>query len=154
PIIDYSTAWAQSLPGQDHSPPTSDADYAAYAAAVSARYGPGGSFWRAHPGLPALPVRQLEIWNEPDNGSFWRPGPDAARYALLYAAARDAIHAVDPSGRVLVGGLSQAPTFLPAMLVADPTLRTGIDAVAIHPYGATPTAVLARVAQVRTVLTK
>ena len=152
PIIDYSAVWAQSLPGRDHSPPTSDVDYAAYAAAVAARYGQGGSFWRAHPGLTALPVRELEIWNEPDSRLFWIPAPDAARYALLYAAARDAIHAVDPGARVLVGGLTDEPTFLPAMLAADPSVRRRIDAVAIHPYGATPAAVLARVAEARRVL--
>ena len=50
PIIDYTAPWAQSVSGQDHSPPRSDADYAAYAGAFAARYGSGGTFWRAHPG--------------------------------------------------------------------------------------------------------
>ena len=36
PIIDYTAPWAQSVSGQDHSPPRSDADYAAYAAAFAA----------------------------------------------------------------------------------------------------------------------
>src|SRR5579884_1169082 len=67
PVIDYSPGWAQSVPGQDHSPPASDADYAAYAGAFAARYGPGGAFWSAHASLRALPVQEIEIWNEPDN---------------------------------------------------------------------------------------
>jgi hypothetical protein len=149
PIIDYSAPWAQSLPGHDHSAPTSDADYAAYAAAVAARYGEGGLFWRSNPKLRSLPVRELEIWNEPDNGLFWAPAPNAARYAQLYATAHDAIHAVDPSALVLVGGLSNAPAFLSAMLSSDPALRGLIDAVAIHPYAATPAAVLGRVVEAR-----
>jgi hypothetical protein len=37
PIIDYTAPWAQSVPGQDHSPPRSDADYAAYAGAFAQR---------------------------------------------------------------------------------------------------------------------
>ena len=34
PIIDYTAPWAQSVSGQDHSPPRSFADYAAYAGGV------------------------------------------------------------------------------------------------------------------------
>jgi hypothetical protein len=149
PIIDYSAPWAQSIPGQDHSPPSSDADYAAYAAAVAARYGPGGAFWRTRPGRPALPVQAFEIWNEPDNAQFWAPTADAGQYARLYAAAHDAIHAVDASARVVVGGLTDAPQFVPEMIAADPPVRGVIDAVAIHPYAAMPAAVVARVAQTR-----
>jgi polysaccharide biosynthesis protein PslG len=152
PIVDYTAGWAQSIPGQDHSPPSSSADYAAYAAALAARYGPDGSFWRAHPELPALPVDAFEIWNEPDNLAFWVPRPDAARYAQLYTAARDAIHAVDPSAHVVVGGLSAPTMFLPQLLAADPQLRGKIDGVAIHPYAGSPSGVLGNVRQTRRVL--
>ncbi len=67
----------------------------------------------------ALPVQLYEIWNEPDNPEFWAPHPDAAAYAQLYAAARAAILAADPSARVLVGGLTLPARFLPAMLSRD-----------------------------------
>ena len=77
PILDYTAPWAQSIAGQDHSPPSSDAAYAAYASAFAARYGTGGAFWRAHPGLRAEPVQAYEIWNEPDNAEFWTPRPNA-----------------------------------------------------------------------------
>lgn len=152
PIVDYTAGWDQSIPGQDHSPPSSSADYAAYAAALAARYGPDGSFWRAHPELPALPVDAFEIWNEPDSVYFWVPRPDAARYAQLYLAARNAIHSVDPGARVLVGGLSAATMFLPQLLAADPQLRGNLDAVAIHPYAGSPSAVLGKVRDTRRVL--
>ena len=99
PIIDYSALWDESIPGQDHSPPRSDGDYAAYAQAFAARYGAGGSFWREHPDLPDDPVTVIEIWNEPDNGEFWDPSPAPAAYADLYLAARAAIDAADPSAR-------------------------------------------------------
>ena len=138
PILDYSVSWAQSIPGEDHSPPRSAADYADYAQAFAARYATGGSFWQAHPSLPALPVTTIEIWNEPDNPEFWQPAPDAAAYADLYSAARNAIDAVDPSARVIVGGLTRPTTFLPAMLEARPELRGHLDGVAIHPYGTPP----------------
>jgi polysaccharide biosynthesis protein PslG len=145
PIIDYSVSWARSIPGHDHSPPASAADYAAYAAALAARYGRGGAFWRAYPELTPEPVASFEIWNEPDNPSFWNPGPNPAGYARLYEAARNAIRTVDPSARVIVGGLTHPETFLPAMLLAEPGLRAQIDGVGIHPYGVDPAAVLSKV---------
>jgi hypothetical protein len=135
PIVDYSAPWAQSVPGQDHSPPARAGDYAAYAGALAARYGNGGSFWREHPALPARPVGTYEIWNEPDNSEFWTPGPNAAAYADLYTAARDAIRAADPDARAIVGGLTHPNTFLPAMLAARPGLHGQLDGVAVHPYG-------------------
>jgi hypothetical protein len=148
PIIDYTAPWAQSIPGQDHSPPSSDAAYAQYAGAFAARYGSDGSFWRAHPELPAQPVQSYEIWNEPDSGEFWTPRPDPGGYAQLYEQARDAILAVDPSVRVLVGGLKSPSTFLPAMVAARPQLRGHIDGVAIHPYG-DPLVVLSKIRAAR-----
>ena len=152
PIVDYSAPWAQSRPGVDHSPPTSYSDYAAYAAALAMRYGQGGTFWRSHPDLPRLPVETYEIWNEPDNPVFWEPVPNPGAYAALYIAARAAIHGADPRAVVLVGGLSNPARFLPAMLTAAPGLRTGIDGVAVHPYGADAAAVIAHIAADRALL--
>ena len=151
PVLDYTAPWAQSIAGQDHSPPRSDAEYAAYAEAFAARYGPQGTFWDEHPELAQLPVQTFEIWNEPDNGTFWTPHPDAAAYAGLYAAARNAIDAVDPTARVVIGGLTRLPSFLPAMVAAMPGLRDHIDGVGIHPYG-TPPVALARVTAARAAL--
>ena len=151
PILDYSAPWAQSIPGQDHSPPHNSADYAAYAAAFAARYGPGGRFWHAHPELTARPVGAIEIWNEPDSAYFWRPVPSPAAYAALYLAARATVDAVAPQIRVIVGGLTDASAFLPAMLHAQPRLRGHVDGVAIHPYG-TPAAIVAKVRAARAAL--
>lgn len=151
PVLDYTAPWAQSIPGQDHSPPRSAGEYAAYAEAFAARYGPQGTFWAEHPELPQLPVQTFEIWNEPDNAEFWTPQPDPARYAALYAAARDAVDAVDPTARVIIGGLTRLPSFLPAMLAAMPGLHDHIDGVGIHPYG-TPSVAVARVTAARAAL--
>jgi polysaccharide biosynthesis protein PslG len=152
PIIDYSAPWAESVAGVEHAPPSTAADFAAYAAAFAARYGSGGSFWSAHPDLTVLPVGTFEIWNEPDSPHFWSPVPDAASSAALYTAARDAIAAADPEARVIVGGLSNPGAFLPALLAAAPDLRGHIDGVGIHPYAPNPLSVLATVGRARTTL--
>jgi hypothetical protein len=151
-VIDYSAPWAQSVGGQDHSPPSSNADYAAYAQAFAARYGSGGTFWRTHPSLHAEPVTTIEVWNEEDNTEFWYPAPDAGAYAQLYELTRRAIDRVDPTARVIIGGLVYPQTTLPAMARADPTLIGHIDGVSIHPYGMTPQAVMQRVVNARSTL--
>ena len=151
PAIDYSVSWAQSVPGQDHSPPRSDDDYAAYAQAFAARYGVGGTFWQLHPEIPAHPVTTIEVWNEPDNGDFWTPSPDPAGYARLYLATRAAVDAVDPAARVIIGGLIAPGTTLPAMVQAEPGLVGHVDGVGIHPYG-TPPVVVSRIRDARRTL--
>jgi hypothetical protein len=152
PIIDYSATWTQSLASTDHSAPKSGGDFAAYAGAVAARYGAHGSFWRAHPSLSPIPVDTYEIWNEPDNPTFWRPAPDARRYGELYLSARAAIAAIDPGARVIVGGLTNPHGFLPALIRSHPGLRGHIDGVAIHPYGFPLDGVLARIRGARRTL--
>jgi hypothetical protein len=152
PILDYTAGWDQSIPGQDHSPPRSTGDFAAFAGAFASRYGSGGAFWRANPSIPAEPVDTYEVWNEPDNRAFWVPAPNPSEYADLYLRTRDAIAMADPSARVVIGGLTNPGAFLPAMLRASPDLKGHIDGVAIHPYGASPLVVVARVRGARRTL--
>jgi hypothetical protein len=145
PIIDYAVGWAKRCRG--FCAPLKNATYAAFSQALARRYGNGGTFWSAHPELPFEPAQSFEIWNE-ENVVTYRILP--ARYATLYAAARRAIHAVDPQATVLVGGLADdSQTFEPAqdypaqyvaqMFRADPRLRGRVDGFALHPYGATAT---------------
>lgn len=160
PLLSYSAGWAAQTPGDVTSPPAHDEDYAAFAQAVAARYGRGGSFWQQHPELPAMPAEQYEIWNEENADVFWHPQAGApAAYADLYEASRAAIRAVDPSAEVLVGGLALANTgvsdpvgFLQGMLAHRPELRQDIDAIAFHPYGADAQAVYSNISGFRAAL--
>lgn len=145
PILDYSAGWSKHCDG--FCAPTLNNTYAAFAQAVAARYGVGGTFWAAHPGLPRRPARVFEIWNE-ENVPTYAVTPE--RYASLYAAASQAIRAVDPSASVIVGGLADdAGPFSPrqdypsryvrAMFAARPDLVGHVDGFGLHPYGATGT---------------
>ena len=49
---------------------------------------------------------------------------------------------MQPGARVIIGGLTRPRRFLPAILAADPSLRSVINGVAIHPYGRTPVLVM------------
>lgn len=140
----------------DNSPPARPSDYASLIGAVAKRYGRGGSFWSDHPELPPEPITDYEVWNEPNFATLWCPRPDPAAYARLYLAAHAAVHAVDPQARVLVGGLAafrtdeagppakmSPPTFLGRAVRSSDAFARDVDAVAVHPYGANPGAVIA-----------
>jgi hypothetical protein len=129
-IVDGCPPWAAvSGTGGDPSPhPASSAQYARWAAEVAARYAPEG-------------VSTFEIWNEPNNVSFWPPAPNPAAYTADLIAASKAIKHVDPSALVLSGGLAPESndgtnispvTFLQGMY-ADGA-RGHFDGVGYHPY--------------------
>jgi Glycosyl hydrolase catalytic core len=158
PLLSFSTTWGSSVPGDYTAPPAGSDHFGAFAAALAQRYGRGGSFWRDHPELPQLPVTAYEVWNEENAEAFWRPASQAPeQYADLYATTRAAIHGVDDSARVVVGGLAvpnnasvTAPAdFLARVYAHRPDLRGRVDAVALHPYARTPARVFERVAAFR-----
>ncbi len=141
PIVDYGVAWASA--GSSHNPPTPRRvrDYGDFAGALAARYGPHGRFWRLHPRLPAMPIHDYEVWNEPNAARFWSDQANApARLAAMYLAARNHVRAVDRSARVVLGGLSAIGVdgFLTRMVQARPELVGQLDAVGFHPYGGGP----------------
>src|SRR5258705_5057358 len=105
PLLCFSTTWGSKLDGDYNAAPDGPDDFAAFAGALAQRYGPNGTFWQEHPELPALPVTAYEVWNEENARRYWHPATPE-EYADLYAASRAAIHQVDDSARVVVGGLA------------------------------------------------
>ena len=145
PIVDYSTTWSGVAQGDTLSAvaPSHIPDFAAYAAALAKRYGPGGAFWQAHPSLTPVPVTEYEIWNEENSVFFWhQQGSAPEDYADLYAASRAAIKAVNPQAHVYVGGLAlnNPPTvtdeiqFVQRMYAHRPDLAGNVDGIGLHPY--------------------
>ena len=133
------------------APPADPALVAEMMGAVAERYGRDGSFWEEHPELEALPVRDYEVWNEPNHGAFWCPAPDPARFADLFIAAAEAVRAVDPDANLITGGLApfhdtvaaspgvaakmDAAEFLTGMVEARPEMRQAASAIGVHTYG-------------------
>jgi hypothetical protein len=105
PVVQIAPAWAARHPGELSSPPSDPQQYAAFAAALTRRYGPGGSFWVEHPELVAQPIRYWQIWNEPSFRVFWSDNPWAPGYVELLRASRAAIKAADPGARIVLAGL-------------------------------------------------
>ena len=128
PILDGPPAWARGA-GLERA-------YAAFTAAAVARYGPGGSFWRAHPQWRAFAPVWFELWNEP----YISGNPDrltAAQYANLVVAAVTAGRRVDSRARFLAAAEQD---YIDAMFAARPDLGAFADGYAVHPYAPGPPA--------------
>jgi hypothetical protein len=139
PLMLGTPAWAGAT---SNTIPADPSAYAAYVAAVVARYGPRGSFWTEHPNLAAYAIQTFELWNEPyyDNGNDGDYDP--GRYARLVKAAAIAGRRADPDARFLLAAENQAQHvdnawvwWIDALYQAVPDLNNYFDGVAVHPYG-------------------
>src|SRR3954471_12183426 len=84
PVLIGAPTFRSSNPsGSEMSPPKKYSELGDFAAVVSARYGPNGSYWAANPAIPKVPVRRFQIWNEPNIPRFWPDGVNPAQYAAL-----------------------------------------------------------------------
>lgn len=133
PVVIGTPAWAARHPGKANSPPQGTATYAAFLRTLVGRYGPRGSFWTEHPGVPREPIRDWQIWNEPNHAFYWSDQPFDRDYIALLRAARAAIHAADPGGRAVLSGFAERSWELIAGLYRAGA-RGAFDVAAIHPY--------------------
>jgi hypothetical protein len=111
PVVGLTPVWARRYPHRQASPPADPGDYVAYLVALIFRYGPAGTFWPEHPGLPRRPIREWQIWNEPELRRAWDAPSGASEawptgYVRLLAAARDELETADPGARVVMAGLA------------------------------------------------
>ncbi len=115
-IIDTTPMWASggsaSNPDWAWLPPRNPATYGVFAAAVVARYRPGGAFWRAHPDLPRYMLAGVELWNEENVSFFWGDQtPNPQLYTAMVVAAYSRIKRLDPVLTVVTGGLAPAGAY-------------------------------------------
>jgi hypothetical protein len=162
PILFDPPAFRSSRPSR-HAlrgtyPPRDDAAFAAFAAAAVRRYGPSGSYWSEHPEIPPLPIRDWQVWNEPNLPVYWRPRPDAGAYVALLRAASNAIKAIDPGADVVTAGLPQSRlrgavalrTWVSRMYSAG--AADAFDTLALNPYSPTAGGVLTFLRRIRALM--
>jgi hypothetical protein len=132
PCVLGAPAWAQLPGGAPIGAPSEPRGYARLMAALAARYGPGGDLWRQHPDVQRHAIRAWQIWNEPDLSFYWRQ-PFGHTYAALLRTSHDAVKAVDPNARIVLGGLTNtAWDDLRDLYAAG--AGDAFDEVALHPY--------------------
>ena len=100
-------------------PPLDSRDYADVLAFLVRRYGDRVAAW--------------EIWNEPNDASYFKADDQAAAYARLVRAAYPAAKAADPSATVIAGALAEAPAAFVERLL-EHGIGGHFDAFSIHPY--------------------
>jgi hypothetical protein len=152
PVIEYTPSWDAQTPGNPASPPKSLAPFAAFLTALEKRYGPGGSFWSAHPGITPVPIHMWQIWNEPHFARYWAAQPFAPSYVKVLAAAHAALKAADPNAEVVLAGLADFSWEYLAQIYAIPGASKLFDVVAIHPYTARPQGVITILERARAVM--
>jgi hypothetical protein len=142
PVVQSAPGWAAARPADGtSSPPRSPADYTRFLTALVHRYGPRGSLWAEHREVPRMPIRDWQVWNEPNFRFHWSVQPFARRYVKLLRASRRALRAADHGSRTILGGLANE-----SWIALRRIYRAGghgtFDAVALHPYTRRPRDVL------------
>jgi hypothetical protein len=167
PFLFETPAWVAALDGREcdpscaadapHGPAALEA-WRAFAEAAARRYGPSGDFWTEHPAIKPRPIRVWQIWNEQNSPTFFSPRPSPRSYAAMLGPAHDAITAIDPDARIILGGMFGTPRggrggsiaawrFLARIYQRD--AAADFDGVAAHPYAPTLSGVLEQVERIR-----
>ena len=153
PVVLGTPVWAARHRGQPNSPPAGTAPFAAFMRGLVQRYGPQGTFWAQHPGVPRRPIRDWQIWNEPDHLVYWSDQPFARDYVRLLRAAHTAVHAADPGARVVLAGFANRSWDLLDQVYAAGG-RGAFDVAAIHPYTLEVGNVMRTIRYARAVMTR
>jgi hypothetical protein len=141
PVLQGTPGWAAVNPGDQASPPRDAADFARLLTALVTRYGPRGSFWSEHPELAPQPIRDWQIWNEPNLTRYWNADPWAPSYVALLKTANAALKAADPGSRTILAGLPNE-SWLALRAIYEAGARGSFDVVALHPYTGHPANVI------------
>jgi GH35 family endo-1,4-beta-xylanase len=142
PLLFGEPTWASSRPVGNTDrvtfPPINNNYFARFASVVAARYGPGGSLWRANPTVVATPILAYQLWNEPNLPMYWGRAVNPAAYANMVRTATPAIRKVQPKAVIVSGGIPDSKlgmkpaSFLKRFMKARG--GTAIDALGVHPY--------------------
>ncbi len=115
-ILDYCADWA----GKSwNSPPDNLDDFVNFARKVVQRYKEKIKYW--------------EIWNEPDSRIYWQPQDEMKTYLKLLKKTYKAIKEIDPSAKILLGGLTPEGYYA-LKRIYEMGGKDYFDIVNIHPF--------------------
>jgi hypothetical protein len=153
PTVMYTPSWdASPNPPGTLAIPRRDGPYAAYLTALIRRYGPHGTFWSAHRSLPKRPIREWQIWNEPNFTYYWPTQPFARTYVALLKASHTAVHRADPGAKVVLAGMPNEAWQYLQQIYNVPGAGRAFDVVAAHPYTTRPIDVIVFMQKLRKVM--
>jgi Glycosyl hydrolase catalytic core len=153
PTVMYTPGWdARANPAGTLAIPRTDGPYAAYLTALVKRYGPRGTFWSANPRLPRRPIREWQIWNEPNFTYYWPTRPFAPSYVALLKAAHAAVHRADPGATIVLAGMPNDAWRYLQKIYDVPGAARAFDVAAVHPYTVKPSNVILFLQKMRQVM--
>jgi hypothetical protein len=156
PILFHAPAFRARQSQTLAYPPTKLSDLGDFGAVVVKRYGPNGTFWDDNPGIPKLPIKAVQLWNEPNLKAYWGGKPNAKQYTALLKASYKPIKAAARSIEIVTAGMPQSrigvklQKFIPAMYKAG--AKRYFDTLAINPYGRTANAVIKNIQTMRDIM--
>jgi hypothetical protein len=126
--------------------------------AAAKRYGVGGEFWARNPGIPYLPIKWWQVWNEPNFRAYWFNKPRPRAYASFLKLSYKALKRGDPTAHILLAGLPdtrlgiRGSRYLPLLYRAH--ARRYFDGVALHAYSKDARGVMALVRKERRIMAR
>jgi len=152
PVLLHAPRFGRLYKGRDYSPPRIK-PFQSFLRAVVRRYGSSGRFWIDNPDLPRRPIRQWQVWNEPNIDTFWDVKRGGAwrwpiGYVRLLKAANRTIKRTDPRAQVVTAGIV-GPAWLELARLYKLGLKDDFDAVAVHVYPQTEPRVIEALRRVR-----
>jgi hypothetical protein len=141
PTVLYTPQWdaVNNPDGVDY--PRQSGPYAAYLTGLIGRYGPHGTFWRDNPGIPKMPIRSWQIWNEPNLAYYWKQ-PFASSYVSLLKAAHAAIKKADRGAQVVLGALTNTAWVALGQVYKVHGAKNLFDVVAVNGFTKIPANVI------------
>jgi hypothetical protein len=119
PYVCYTPKWLHPDDEKDYwRRPPEPARFASFVAALVARYRGQAPSW--------------ELWNEPDNDSYWLGTAD--QFGALIEQGARAVRAADPDAKVVLGGMSKGRSPFLEALLANPAVARAVDVVNVHGY--------------------
>jgi hypothetical protein len=174
PFLTGAPRWAIPIDHRYHSPENlpvrtalQKSGWTTFVREAVLRYGPTGTFWATHPSVAQRPIRNWQIWNEP-NFMYFVAKPNPAEYGKLVKLSFSTIRSVDPGAQVILAGLFARPAeanlkrkpplayfaadFLDKLYRTTPGIQRMFQGYAIHPYTATYKRLEPYIEEVRDVL--
>ncbi|HEX3316739.1 MAG TPA: hypothetical protein VHR88_01895, partial [Solirubrobacteraceae bacterium] len=117
-------------------------------------------FWAQHPDVPKVPIRDWQVWNEPNLPVYWVTGPSPSEYTALLKATADGLRSVDPGADIVTAGLPYSKLrgtlsperFLSGMYAAG--AQGSFNTLAVHPYSDTVGRMVVALKRMRRVLVR
>ncbi len=152
PTVMYAPLWdIRGESSESFGRPAKDGPYANFLTDLVDRYGPQGSFWQYRAG-PIEPIREWQIWNEPNISLYWPAQAFARSYVALLIAAHTAIKRADPGAEVVLAGFPDFSWLDLEAVYQVPGARAAFDVAGVHPYTATAKGVITILRYVRAVM--